>query len=399
MFVWNTFTSDSRVLKEAETLIDAGHEVLVVAVAGKDLPVRENRGGLSIVRVPLVGDLTLQLMAACAYFGTRLTGPLRIWKLFYNWLASTRIQERKEYNWLQSVFAFIKSKIVKIKLILSRLLIQLSRFTKIVISRFQATITAITNVLKRWMFQPLISLLKFPTNILIRSLGKMKGFFLSLLPLKLALLLHRSRKWTQKSLKIVFYSIRNRTNQLFRSLRHRIASISKKLLSRIRAASQRLRRYRIQIPRSLTNFPKRLLRPFAPQLRMYAYFLPATSVGVAWDADVYHSHDFNTFNVGMVCSRLNHSQLVYDSHELYAERKLPEGRNENRERRYVMRREQQLIKKADAVITVSDVIANELSRRYRINKPHVILNCAKEVPSSQSQVTSWIRDLVPEKII
>jgi glycosyltransferase involved in cell wall biosynthesis len=183
---------------------------------------------------------------------------------------------------------------------------------------------------------------------------------------------------------------------LFHSIRYRILSISDRITARIQDVSRQFRNCRLQITRSFIDLPKRLLRPYAQQLRMYAFFLPASSVGVAWNADVYHSHDFNTLNVGVVCSRLNHSRLVYDSHELYAERKLPEGRDENRERRYVLRREQNLIRKADAVITVSDIIADELSSRYKIKKPYIVMNCAKDVIATQSREERWIRDLVPK---
>lgn len=51
MLVRNPYTHDSRVEKEARTLVAAGHRVSVVADAGRGLPERESRDGVEIVRV------------------------------------------------------------------------------------------------------------------------------------------------------------------------------------------------------------------------------------------------------------------------------------------------------------------------------------------------------------
>ncbi len=52
MLVRNPYTHDTRVEKEARTLRDAGYDVTVVAEAADDLPLREARDGIGIVRVP-----------------------------------------------------------------------------------------------------------------------------------------------------------------------------------------------------------------------------------------------------------------------------------------------------------------------------------------------------------
>jgi glycosyltransferase involved in cell wall biosynthesis len=56
MFVRNDVTVDARVLKEAATLRDAGHQVTIIGTARPELPGRidrEERDGFSLVRVPL----------------------------------------------------------------------------------------------------------------------------------------------------------------------------------------------------------------------------------------------------------------------------------------------------------------------------------------------------------
>ena len=50
MLLRNLFVRDARVLREARSLAAAGHEVTVVALHGGDLPVREDRDGITIDR-------------------------------------------------------------------------------------------------------------------------------------------------------------------------------------------------------------------------------------------------------------------------------------------------------------------------------------------------------------
>ena len=51
MFVYNTFEHDARVLREAEALTGAGHEVRVIALRGPATPDRERIGPVEVVRV------------------------------------------------------------------------------------------------------------------------------------------------------------------------------------------------------------------------------------------------------------------------------------------------------------------------------------------------------------
>ena len=83
MFVKNSFEYDARVTKEAKSLIEAGHEVTVVALLSpKVTPERETTAdGISVIRVPRasLGVPALNRIAA-RYAGTiegrhaRLTG-------------------------------------------------------------------------------------------------------------------------------------------------------------------------------------------------------------------------------------------------------------------------------------------------------------------------------------
>ena len=51
MFLAHPLRHDTRVEKEAAALVDAGHDVRIVATAFPGLPAREDRGGATVVRV------------------------------------------------------------------------------------------------------------------------------------------------------------------------------------------------------------------------------------------------------------------------------------------------------------------------------------------------------------
>lgn len=98
-----------------------------------------------------------------------------------------------------------------------------------------------------------------------------------------------------------------------------------------------------------------------------AYYSPA----IAMTPDVVHAHDLYTMLAGYLIARKTGARLVYDSHELEV------GRNGNFSRWELWlraRAERFLIKKADAVITVCDSIADYLATLYKIERPAVIHN-------------------------
>jgi glycosyltransferase involved in cell wall biosynthesis len=101
------------------------------------------------------------------------------------------------------------------------------------------------------------------------------------------------------------------------------------------------------------------------------YYRRALKVTAAEPADAYHAHDLHTLPAAALAARRDRATLVYDAHELYPEMSTLSAR-ESRIWRVV---ERALIGRADHVITVCESIADELSARYRIAKPTVLLNC------------------------
>lgn len=108
------------------------------------------------------------------------------------------------------------------------------------------------------------------------------------------------------------------------------------------------------------------------QLLKYLEFV-ARAIPLARKADIVHCNDLNALPVGVIIkSFFNRSvKVVYDAHEYETEVQGLHGLW----KKIVKIAERVLIKKADAVITVSDAIANKYMNDYGIDKPHLVLNC------------------------
>ena len=77
--------------------------------------------------------------------------------------------------------------------------------------------------------------------------------------------------------------------------------------------------------------------------------------------DVVHAHDFNVLVLAAELAEQRKARLVYDSHEWWSGRER-HGRPTPLERARELRVEQQIVAKADAVLTVSEGIAERLGR-------------------------------------
>lgn len=106
--------------------------------------------------------------------------------------------------------------------------------------------------------------------------------------------------------------------------------------------------------------------------RFLEYFVRAAIEGWRLDADAYHCHDLDTLLPGFLSSTRRGAPLFYDSHELYSETHFLIGRR--REQAIWNFLERHLIRRAAAVITVSESIARELAARYSVSRPAVVRN-------------------------
>jgi glycosyltransferase involved in cell wall biosynthesis len=89
--------------------------------------------------------------------------------------------------------------------------------------------------------------------------------------------------------------------------------------------------------------------------------------------DIVHANDFPTLTAGWLIARRSGARLVYDAHEIYAAQEdgAPKGFTSA-----AAHTEAALARRARAVVTVSEPIARELSRRFDLARPpFVVRNC------------------------
>jgi glycosyltransferase involved in cell wall biosynthesis len=88
--------------------------------------------------------------------------------------------------------------------------------------------------------------------------------------------------------------------------------------------------------------------------------------------DVVHANDLDTLPAAWLLARASGARLVYDAHELYTEQEPDPPRLH---RAVARATEGALARRADAVVTVSELIADELRQRLRLDEtPTAVLN-------------------------
>ncbi len=92
-------------------------------------------------------------------------------------------------------------------------------------------------------------------------------------------------------------------------------------------------------------------------------------------ADLYHGMAFLGIPVALHLARLRHAPVVYDVRDLYADARSL-ARLPGIARGLVRTRERSWARRADAVVTVNDALAEILAERFGIDRPAVVMNCA-----------------------
>lgn len=96
-----------------------------------------------------------------------------------------------------------------------------------------------------------------------------------------------------------------------------------------------------------------------------------------WAPDIIHAHDGVTLPTAAHAARDLGAKLVFDSHELETHRNPPLSRLQ---RRRMERMERKYLPQADKVMTVTNLLADYLSRNYRIARPTVVFNAPPATP-------------------
>ncbi|MEF8716483.1 MAG: glycosyltransferase family 4 protein [Candidatus Accumulibacter necessarius] len=126
-----------------------------------------------------------------------------------------------------------------------------------------------------------------------------------------------------------------------------------------------------------------------PLVHLNDYAVSCTASIVSWQPDVVHIHDMVCLSGGYLAARKLDVPFIYDAHEL-------ETHTNYQLRRltwlFIDRYQNALIRRAAAVITVCESIADWLSRKYGIARPTVILNTpALDTSGSGGTCTETLR--------
>jgi len=144
----------------------------------------------------------------------------------------------------------------------------------------------------------------------------------------------------------------------------------------------------LRVRRKLYRGLRVAIHPFDRPLSFLDYYRRSWQAVKHEPADVYHCHDLPALPIGYTAKRRTGGKLVYDSHELFTEVHYIRGL----ERRIFRLLERYLIRRADAVITVNEFAAEELSKRYGIGLPDVVMNCPPLARRGDEQSSSSLRE-------
>lgn len=114
--------------------------------------------------------------------------------------------------------------------------------------------------------------------------------------------------------------------------------------------------------------------------------------------DIIHCNDLNALPIGVAAKALSFGRVkvVYDAHEYEIHRVSP-TRRVNIAFNYML--ERLLIGFADRMMTVSEAIANEYVRLYRIRKPALVLNCPRFAETNRGNIFRERFGIRPDQII
>jgi glycosyltransferase involved in cell wall biosynthesis len=107
-------------------------------------------------------------------------------------------------------------------------------------------------------------------------------------------------------------------------------------------------------------------------VQLFKYFeLIYTLIKKYRKSDIVHCNDLETLPLGVILKKINRKiKIVYDAHEYETETHYSKGLR----KKIAQKLERALIGYSDAVLTVSDKIAEEYVRLYGIKKPSLVLN-------------------------
>jgi len=116
-------------------------------------------------------------------------------------------------------------------------------------------------------------------------------------------------------------------------------------------------------------------------MRLPMYWLFALRTSGSMEFDIIHSHDLDTLPAGLMIGWLRDKPVLYDAHELYAAMVKDDVGPMFGPLQML---ESCLVRRADAVVTVSDTLAHELSKG-RTEKPSIVMTSPDIAPLSDAE--------------
>ena len=348
MLVLNAFRHDTRVEKQAKMLVEAGCDVVVIAIqTGEELG-REWRDGYRVLRIPptrtwLAGFLLFRVLRCHRFppfllariFGFRVVEEREEGDAIPRPRQRPTIQRRRrsslsgngDQRMASAGFSLMKPlKIVAIPFVLLfRVLFGIGRQLRRVVRR---SAVGVRNLLRDFG----------PARFFLLPISRVVSRFYR----GCRRLLRRTRRFSHQA---IFQDFQSDFPSDFPSDFQRFSK------------------------RFSKRFVKRMTRPIIRRmptgLKSLGNDLVIARLTLALDPDLVVAHDTNTLPVALVVHRVIKTRFIFDSHELFLERNLPEAVRAT-ERWLWKVPERDGVRAASLRYSVSSLVCEELRNRYRV---------------------------------
>ncbi len=143
-----------------------------------------------------------------------------------------------------------------------------------------------------------------------------------------------------------------------------------------------------QSARPIRTLAQRSRSLFPPAVRLLALNHRHAAEAIRLRPDIIVAHDLNTLFGAMIVRRVTKTPVVYDSHELYLERNIGD-KSRFMDKLFWWPVERAFIGKCSAVMTVADGICDHLQEQYGIPRPTLVRNVQPyEPPAPHTRVLS-----------
>lgn len=342
MLLANEFVHDTRVFKEARSLIEWGCEVHVIGVARNGLPTREIQQEIHVRRVPTYQSGLFDVLATLAVWWSR---PL-LRRLLSRHIASSDDTPAEPA---------IATEITP---------------------AYTGPVTAHSNG-SACSREPSIATAPpaAPSSAPNRSLPARAWR-------RLKVYARRSRKYASRATRRTIASIDRG--------RETIASINRGRETIARSTAK---------PRPAIGLRARTRRLIPPAARLLPINHLQAVEAVELEPDVIVAHDLNTLFGAMIVRRACRIPVVYDSHELYLERNIGD-KSRFMDKLFWRPIERFGIRRCAAVMTVANGICDHLRDTYRIGRPALVRNVQPyEPPATRTRLLSDELGIDPSRAI